>query len=216
VTKVSEVASIGRASGWDVEGAWDVMPSTRRLSYDGHVVLEAFLDVASAADQSPGLRHKLADLYALGAARWPELAVPPEVFGHYVGQVALSLPSFARRVDDLRACDLYLAAAALSGVDGAWVAFEEAVMSDLPDFLAPLVDSDELIALVLEDLATLLVFGAADQPPKLASYTGVGPLRSYVKLAALRVLQDRGAALAEAAPDTVRQAPTFAALGVAS
>ncbi len=213
---MSEVASVGGRGGWDVEGAWEAMPATRRLSYDGHVVLEAFLDVVGAADQSPGLRHKLADLYALGAARWTELAVPPEVFGHFLGHVARSLPSFDRRVDDLRACDLYLAAAALSGVDGAWAAFDDAVMSDLPDFLAPLVDSDELIALVLEELATLLVFGVGDQPPKLASYTGVGPLRSYVKLATLRVLQDRGASLAEPAPDTVRQDPPFAVWGVAS
>lgn len=106
------------------------------------------------------------ELYERGRARYPQLAVPREAF---VSADATS-PE-----------DLYLAIACTAKVPGAAEAFRAEYAAQLAMFAATILKDraavDELVNQLMIDL---LVDG------KLASYTGKGPLRAWLRMTATR------------------------------
>jgi RNA polymerase sigma-70 factor (ECF subfamily) len=122
----------------------------------------------------------------LDAARgaWPELEVPAEEFARYVAD----RPSAALA----HAADLYLACACARGVPGAAEAFDSEYGGVIERVLARRRASWDLADDAAQTLRERLLVGDA---PKIAEYSGRGPLRSWVaSAAATTVLMMRRAA----------------------
>lgn len=113
-------------------------------------------------------------------AALPELAVEPEGFLRYVHSHG------HHRLDDLHEEDLYLAFACLTGLSNALARFEQRYGEDLHRTLC------RLDKRVHEDAAQILrqrlFVGGASSQPKIASYSGRGPLRRWLRVVAGRIL----------------------------
>lgn len=115
--------------------------------------------------------------------RWPQLELDGAAFGAFLEERAIEGHGLA----SLHVEDLFLAWACLNAQRAALEAFER--------FTRPLIalavrrdarDTDELIHRV--QIKLLVAEGA--RPPRLADYTGVGPLKAFVMVMAMRCLAD--------------------------
>jgi RNA polymerase sigma-70 factor, ECF subfamily len=79
--------------------------------------------------------------------------------------------------------DVYLVQACLKGISTALRAFEARHMSQVPSYVSRFAFSEADLADVEQSLRVRLLTGPR---PKLASYTGVGPLSSWLKVTAMR------------------------------
>ncbi len=134
-----------------------------------------------------GLADTLGRLWEQARAAWAGVDVPVEVF---VRHLAARLP---RDADPLAALamlytdDLYLACACAAG-DGAAVAlFERRYLTPV----AVLVDRMRLVPGLADDLKQmlaqrLLVADENEAAPRVAAYSGSGPLSAWVRVAAVR------------------------------
>jgi RNA polymerase sigma-70 factor (ECF subfamily) len=86
--------------------------------------------------------------------------------------------------------DLYLACACVHGVPRAVETFETALMSRVPAFLARMKPPASLIDEVSQRLRERLLMPSADRPPRLAEYSGRGPLSAWLCVAAVRTAVD--------------------------
>ncbi|MFY0567694.1 sigma factor-like helix-turn-helix DNA-binding protein [Archangium lansingense] len=133
----------------------------------------------------PGLEETLAGLVRQAREAWPEVGMDA---GAFLAHVAERLPSTgeAREVlVSLRAEDVFLAFACVRGEARALEALDAHVLSQVGTWL-PREDPsfvDELRQLLRQRLL-VPVDGA---PPKLASYSGRGPLGQWVRAVALRL-----------------------------
>jgi RNA polymerase sigma-70 factor (ECF subfamily) len=144
---------------------------------------------------SPARDHGDSDLGAaiareLGAAReaYPELSFSDEAFVDALAELASEHPN--ESLDRLCAADRLLAEACARGEPQALQAFDRAFGGDLDRAIdkSPRlgVARDEFRQLVL---ARLFV-ASEDRPPRIASYRGEGALRSWVRVAAGRLVID--------------------------
>ncbi|OJH38031.1 sigma factor-like helix-turn-helix DNA-binding protein [Cystobacter ferrugineus] len=137
----------------------------------------------------PGLEETLARLVREAREAWPEVRMDE---GAFLAHVAERLPPTgeAREVlASLRAEDVFLVFACVRGEARALEALDAHVLSQLGTWLPrePPALVDELRQLLRQRLL-VPVEGA---PPKLASYSGRGPLGQWVRAVALRLHIDR-------------------------
>ncbi len=137
----------------------------------------------------PGLEEALAGLVREAREAWPEVGMDA---GAFLAHVAERLPSTGEAhevLESLRAEDFFLAFACVRGEARALEALDAQVLSQVGTWLPreqPAV-VDELRQLLRQRLLVPLD-GA---PPKLASYSGRGPLGQWVRAVALRLHIDR-------------------------
>jgi RNA polymerase sigma-70 factor (ECF subfamily) len=119
--------------------------------------------------------------HASGAAAWPTIAVSREQFGAEV--------KARSRSDDgiraLAAADMYIAIACSDGDPIALAAFRDAYVPGLRKALGklgmPAATIDDVVQRVL-----VMVFVGDGAPPQIASYSGRGTLRSWLRTIAIR------------------------------
>jgi RNA polymerase sigma-70 factor (ECF subfamily) len=166
-----------------------------------------FLDTLPAEARAsfaelPDLEDRLSALVNEARAAWPSVAVPEERFlAHVAGRLA-SGGGGADSLGRLRAGDLYLACACAGGDPNATAAFLENFMPQVHAALASLGagsgDREELV----QHLADLLFVADGDRPGAIATYSGRGSLRSWVRSVAVRTgMRQLGRARAAAADD---------------
>jgi RNA polymerase sigma-70 factor (ECF subfamily) len=139
----------------------------------------------------------VAKLFAEARVAWPSIEVAPDRFA---ARVAASVGDGAT-LDQLHASDLYLACACAAGSDGALAAFERAILADVPQFVARFKRDGAFADEVAQRLRIKLFVGDA---PKIGDYAGRGPLRAWVRIAAIRTavnLLDAADAIAEPDPE---------------
>jgi RNA polymerase sigma-70 factor (ECF subfamily) len=110
--------------------------------------------------------------------------------------VALAEDEFARELSTRgappHAADLYLAFACSRGVEGAHAAFEAALMTQVAGYLRPMNPSPAFVDEVRQLLREKLFVGPE---PRIAQYSGRGPIGAWLRVMALRTavnLQTRG------------------------
>ena len=118
--------------------------------------------------------------WAAGAARWPDLALPLETFARHVAAVSTDVGG------ELHAEDLFLACACVERVPGAAEAFSHEHGAALRDFVAIAGGDRQAVKDRADALVYALLFGDAGGAPRLARYGGRGPLRAWLRMAALR------------------------------
>jgi RNA polymerase sigma-70 factor, ECF subfamily len=121
----------------------------------------------------------LAKLLADARAVWPTVDVAADVFTARV----LAAVAAGATLDQVHASDLYLACGCAAGSRAALAMFEEAILSDVPTFLARFRRDAAFSDEVAQLLRHKLFVGPS---PKIAEYAGRGPLRAWVRVAAVR------------------------------
>ncbi len=149
----------------------------------------------SHALSGEGAAPRIVALVERGRRAWPELDVDGARFAAYVA---------ARVGDDddaLYVEDLYLACACVERLPRALAIFDARHLSGVPRHLARVDRSPAFADEVRQRLRERLFVGSDGEPPRLASYSGRGPLATWVKIAAIRLALnlrrgDRDASLA--------------------
>jgi RNA polymerase sigma-70 factor (ECF subfamily) len=140
-------------------------------------------------------------LFATAREAWPE--------------VELDVDSFAQRIDasvaagaalaDLHATDLYLACACGAGSPEALAIFERTLLAEIPQFVARFRRDAAFADEVAQRLRVRLFVG---DERRIAEYAGRGPLRAWLRVAAIRTAVN----LLDA-PGAVREPDVEAAAG---
>jgi RNA polymerase sigma-70 factor len=132
-------------------------------------------------------QQRARDLYERGHGRWPEL---PLSFESFLGHVQQHLPALAD-VDAAQICaeDLFLVAACLARVPGAVDQFVGSTWPPLERHLRRKEPDPQRLAEMKQALLVrLLVPDPGKGAPRIADYTGRGPLLVWLRMAATRLL----------------------------
>jgi RNA polymerase sigma-70 factor (ECF subfamily) len=125
-------------------------------------------------------------LFERGRARWPELPLAYESFLELAGPHLEELAG----VEEERVCaeDLFLVAACLARLPGAVDRFDAFVWPQLERHLRRMEPQDALLEEMRQALLVrLFVPESADAPPRIARYSGRGPLIVWLRMAAARL-----------------------------
>jgi RNA polymerase sigma-70 factor (ECF subfamily) len=119
---------------------------------------------------------------------FPALPVADESFARHLGRVvAGETEDPVRDLATLQVEDLYVACACLDRLPGAVDAFEARCADRVRAAIAATIASPEARAEIGQRLRDAVLVGAPDAPPKLASYTGRGPLDRWAAIVAQRL-----------------------------
>jgi RNA polymerase sigma-70 factor (ECF subfamily) len=142
------------------------------------------------------VRTEVERLAREGAGAWPSLRLEEDVFFAHLARHAPTLDHLGR----VRAADLWLACACARGDQAAIAELERVHAGDMRAVYAQVrgakVPFDELVQV----LRTKLYVG---DRPKIAEYSGIGELKSWLRVTGVRTLVD----LARATPNRERPLP---------
>ncbi len=131
-----------------------------------------------------GLDALLAQHLVAAHTAWPTVALTDESF---LRHIARHLPAEATAdvLRQLHGSDLYLACACAEGNPQALRAFDQHILQKVPSRLGalPRATVDE----VLQVLRARLLMARGEAPPKVADYSGRGPLLAWVRITAARI-----------------------------
>ncbi len=126
--------------------------------------------------------ERLSRWIRLGQSRWPGVEISEEQLSRHLERLGVSAEA-----DHPHAEDLYLACACCERVPSALEAFHRELMPEVRA-AARRIDASPDFADELTQAATLrLLFGSSDGEPRLATYAGTGPLRAWIRIAAMRM-----------------------------
>ena len=126
----------------------------------------------------------LAALCARGHSAHPQLSVEDVVFAAHLGRCGAPVDAGA---DGIHAEDLFLCCAGLLGDEAAVRALRADHRQVLVGYLRHVDTSPAFIDEVEQRLWDSALVGSVDAPPKLASYSGKGPLAGWLGVAAQRI-----------------------------
>jgi RNA polymerase sigma-70 factor, ECF subfamily len=127
-------------------------------------------------------RNAIAEAHAAARALWPDLRVPLEDFTAWIEARAGAEDS----LDALRTSDLYLACACSSNEPQAIALFEQHMLGEVDRALHKLSIPAAAIDDTKQVLRRRFFVGENGKEPRIADYAGRGPLRSWVRAAAVR------------------------------
>jgi RNA polymerase sigma-70 factor (ECF subfamily) len=143
-----------------------------------------------AENRSGDLAWRLEQMIDQARRKWPEIALEPERFVRYVAaRVPAEQPLAA--LDDLACTDLYLACACADNHPRALAALEASYLAQTRTWIASHRPTTAFVDEVKQVLRErLLVASRPGEPPRIATYSGNGPLAGWLRVAAVRVAID--------------------------
>lgn len=136
---------------------------------------------------SVSFEQQLLGLWESGRAAWPGVILPASRF---IRHLAARLPEGELVPDCLatvHAADLYLACACLDRVPAALVAFEHKLLVLVPRYIGRIDSAPVFVDEVCQRLREKLFVAAQDAAPKIADYSGWGPLAIWLRVVACRI-----------------------------
>ena len=119
-------------------------------------------------------------IWELGRARWPDVDVTRDELAQHLDRLSHAGSHV----------DLYLACACTRQDPAACAALDREVFSEVPAFVARIDPSPWFADEVRQSLRERLLVGRPGHPPRIAEYSGRGPLGAWVRVAAVRVALD--------------------------
>jgi len=119
---------------------------------------------------------------AAARARWPEVGVDGDELDRHLARLdiaALPVP--------LHAADLVLACACARGDAAAVAIFDREMAAIIRSAARRIDDSADFGDEVAQTARERLLVARDDQPPRIAEYSGQGPLAAWVRIAAMRI-----------------------------
>jgi RNA polymerase sigma-70 factor (ECF subfamily) len=120
-----------------------------------------------------------------GRAAWPDVDLDEQAFTAHVRE-RLKPGATPGDLERLDAAGLYLACACARSIPSALAAFDLHVLARVPEFLARIQGSSSLPDEVGGILRERLLVGTGGEPPRIATYSGEGPLAAWVRVTAVR------------------------------
>ena len=142
---------------------------------------------AEAIAKSAELSAKLEGIDADARNTYPSLRCTQADFAAHLASI-LTADDPAAQLERLATRDLYLACAATRGDADAIRLLDEQYITPLRGLLRRGDTPDDVVADALQTLRMLLFVGGPDTAPRLLAYAGRGDLKSWVRVAATRVL----------------------------
>jgi len=121
--------------------------------------------------------------YERGRAAWADVQLGADTFAAHVLRLGAE-------VDREPHSDLYLACACAHDDAAAHAAFDRAFLSEIGKHIRRIDPAGELIDEVQQLLRERLLVARAGERPRIAEYSGRGPLAAWVRVAAVRVAVD--------------------------
>jgi len=149
------------------------------------------------------VEQTLAALCARGHAAHPDVAVDDVVFAAHLGRCGAAVEGMTPT--DIHAEDLYLCCAGLLGDETAVRQLRGRHRPVLAGYLRPIDASPSFLEEVEQRLWDAALIGSVNVSPKLASYSGRGPLAAWLGVAAQRIalMLRRGEAAEKRALDKI-------------
>lgn len=173
------------------------MLMSERLSLS-QLFLESRPDAAGAEWLADGaLEAQLQSACERGHAAWPDLVLAAEAFIKYLAPrvspaaETRDTASLLVSLRELHAEDLYLACACVHGTKGAGEALSRRFIGQVPTQISHYRLSREEVEDICQTLAERLFIGRGDTRPRIAEYSGRGPLLGWIRMAAIREALDR-------------------------
>jgi RNA polymerase sigma-70 factor (ECF subfamily) len=125
-------------------------------------------------------------LLAQARAAWPDVALADESFARHLAERLPADVAVEAALATVHASDLYLACACLQGDERAQRTFDETFMPQISSHLRragvpPAIDDE-----VKQAVRARLFIGPADMGPRIAAYSGRGPLGAWLRVTATR------------------------------
>jgi len=130
---------------------------------------------------------------ALESARatWPTVELPTDVFLKFLAErVGPEESDLLACLNQLRTAELYLACGCVLGDPRAVAAFERAFIPSVDSYLAGTGMSDVSRDELRQSLRERVLVAREDQPPKIALYSGRGPLGAWLRMVTVRLATD--------------------------
>ncbi len=157
---------------------------------DPEALAPVFLERLGACPGDPDrvrLETALRAFDATGRAAWPGIVLSAESF------VAHAAAHLGREADPvgalamLHAGDLFLACACAQAAPGAFAAFERAFLAPVPRLVARIDASAAFADDVTQEIREAFLLSGCRARPRIADYSGRGPLANYLRVIALRI-----------------------------
>ncbi len=133
------------------------------------------------------LGEALAGAFEAGRAAWPEVALDPLEFVAHLAARLPDAPDPAAAIGELHAADLYLACACARGEPRALVCFDDHLLAHVGRTWGARHRLADFADEVRQALRVRLLVGEGGKPPRIAGYSGRGPLAAWVSMAATRL-----------------------------
>ncbi len=131
-----------------------------------------------------GLDGTLGRLWEAGSAAWPGIDLDPPRFVRHLAEHVAPDAGLEAALAGVHAGDLYLACALSHRVDGAHQRFEDRFAGAIPAFTRRVDDTPAFADEVRQELRRRLFVSEGDGPPRIAGYSGRGPLSAWVGVVA--------------------------------
>jgi len=122
-----------------------------------------------------------------GQEAWPEVALDPLEFVAHLAAGMPDVPDLAVAVAEIHAADLYLACACARGEPRALAGFDEQFLAAVGRSWRPRHPLADFADEVRQLLRVRLLVSDGGGPPRIAGYSGRGPLIAWVRMAATRL-----------------------------
>jgi len=165
---------------------------------------EALFVALGRAGDAPGDRgdteSALGEVVRRGAAAWPDLSVAPSDFVRHLGERLASSVEASRDVlvslragavpEALHVDDLYLACACATGQSAAIARFERRYAAELGAVTRRFAGRGSAAEDLLQILRERLFVPRGDRPARIVEYRGMGTLRAWLRVTAVRAFLD--------------------------
>jgi len=142
-----------------------------------------------APEAMADLERRIEALLAQARASWPTVALAPELFVRHLAE-RLGDGELDGLLATTHAGDLYLACGCTHGDGQALLAFDGGFITQIPLFLARHALPPGAAEEVQQAVRVRLLVAAGQTPPRIARYTGRGPLGGWLRMVTARVLVD--------------------------
>jgi RNA polymerase sigma-70 factor (ECF subfamily) len=143
-------------------------------------------DKGMRQDMTPSLEQTLRTALRAGRAAWPDVQVDEAAGVEYLAKRLPEGEPPADALASMHVTDLYLACACSRGDPRALAAFETHFLSAVASFVGQIDKSDSFADEVRQQLREKLFVCAPGDVPKIAEYTGRGPLGGWLRVASVR------------------------------
>jgi RNA polymerase sigma-70 factor, ECF subfamily len=133
--------------------------------------------------ETPLNAEQVAAVFLAARAAYPEIRLDDAIFLRHLER---HLPDGAD-LGAICAGDLYLACACAEGVPAAVAALDRQYRARVPAYLAELRPTAAFVEDVAQAVLERLLVGAEGSPPRIAEYSGRGPLGSWLRVVTVRL-----------------------------
>ncbi len=127
-------------------------------------------------------------LHDRGRAAWPRVAVDFATYAAHIATVATGGERDA--LEALYAEDLYLACACARGDVMALAIFDKEFLCHVPSYIARTTTTPQVVDEVTQRLRERLLVANEGVAPRIATYSGRGPLGAFLRVASVRLAHD--------------------------